>query len=68
MRARTPDRDEGWAKDNARYWERDYRGFLKFFFSQIQLGIPFASDTEEAEVDQPDSAGGYPAPVEAAAA
>jgi pimeloyl-ACP methyl ester carboxylesterase len=27
--------DEGWAKDNARYWERDYRGFLKFFFSQV---------------------------------
>ena len=34
----------------------------------IQLGILFASDTEEAEVDQPDSAGGYPAAVEAAAA
>jgi pimeloyl-ACP methyl ester carboxylesterase/predicted glycosyltransferase len=29
------DSDEGWAKDNARYWERDYRGFLQFFFSQV---------------------------------
>jgi pimeloyl-ACP methyl ester carboxylesterase len=29
------DSDEGWAKDNARYWERDYRGFLEFFFSQV---------------------------------
>src|SRR5271170_6798203 len=29
------DSDDGWAKDNARYWERDYRGFLEFFFSQV---------------------------------
>jgi pimeloyl-ACP methyl ester carboxylesterase len=29
------DSDEGWARDNARYWERDYRGFLEFFFSQV---------------------------------
>jgi pimeloyl-ACP methyl ester carboxylesterase/predicted glycosyltransferase len=29
------DSDEGWAKDNAHYWERDYRGFLEFFFSQV---------------------------------
>ena len=29
------DGDDGWAKDNARYWERDYRGFLEFFFSQV---------------------------------
>jgi pimeloyl-ACP methyl ester carboxylesterase len=27
--------EDGWAKDNARYWERDYQGFLKFFFSQV---------------------------------
>jgi pimeloyl-ACP methyl ester carboxylesterase/predicted glycosyltransferase len=27
--------DEGWAKDNGRYWERDYPGFLEFFFSQV---------------------------------
>jgi pimeloyl-ACP methyl ester carboxylesterase/predicted glycosyltransferase len=31
----TLDSDDGWAKDNARYWERDYRGFLEFFFSQV---------------------------------
>jgi pimeloyl-ACP methyl ester carboxylesterase/predicted glycosyltransferase len=29
------DHDEGWAKDNASYWDRDYRGFLEFFFSQV---------------------------------
>src|SRR4029077_8162061 len=29
------DSDEGWAKDNAAYWERDYDGFLRFFFSQV---------------------------------
>jgi pimeloyl-ACP methyl ester carboxylesterase len=28
------DTDEGWAKYNAHYWRRDYRGFLEFFFSQ----------------------------------
>jgi pimeloyl-ACP methyl ester carboxylesterase/predicted glycosyltransferase len=27
--------DEGWAKFNASYWRRDYRGFLEFFFSQM---------------------------------
>src|SRR3954469_9597087 len=27
--------DEGWAKYNRHYWERDYRGFLEFFFSQM---------------------------------
>jgi pimeloyl-ACP methyl ester carboxylesterase/predicted glycosyltransferase len=26
--------DEDWAKYNAHYWRRDYRGFLEFFFSQ----------------------------------
>ena len=29
------DTDEGWAKHNRWYWQRDYRGFLEFFFSQI---------------------------------
>jgi pimeloyl-ACP methyl ester carboxylesterase/predicted glycosyltransferase len=29
------DTDEGWAKYNAHYWRRDYRGFLEFFFSQV---------------------------------
>jgi pimeloyl-ACP methyl ester carboxylesterase/predicted glycosyltransferase len=31
----TLDSDDGWAKDNARYWERDYHGFLEFFFSRV---------------------------------
>jgi len=31
----TLDGDEGWAKDNARYWARDYPGFLEFFSSQV---------------------------------
>ena len=26
---------EGWAKDNADYWARDYQGFLEFFFSEV---------------------------------
>jgi pimeloyl-ACP methyl ester carboxylesterase len=28
------DTDQGWAKMNAPYWRRDFRGFLEFFFSQ----------------------------------
>ncbi|HZU40365.1 MAG TPA: alpha/beta fold hydrolase [Solirubrobacteraceae bacterium] len=28
------DTDEGWAKYNRHYWERDYEGFLEFFFGQ----------------------------------
>jgi len=28
------DTDEGWAKYNAHYWRRDYRGFLEFFFEE----------------------------------
>lgn len=28
------DTDEGWAKFNAHYWLRDYRGFVEFFISQ----------------------------------
>ena len=31
----TLDDEEGWAKDNARYWQRDYRRFLEFFFAQV---------------------------------
>jgi pimeloyl-ACP methyl ester carboxylesterase/predicted glycosyltransferase len=26
--------DEGWAKYNSHYWERDYLGFLEFFFAK----------------------------------
>ncbi|MFP5353013.1 MAG: alpha/beta fold hydrolase [Actinomycetota bacterium] len=28
------DTDEGWAKNNRYYWERDYEGFLRFFFER----------------------------------
>lgn len=27
--------DKGWAKFNRHYWQRDYRGFLEFFFSRM---------------------------------
>ena len=26
--------DEGWAKQNRHYWQRDYPGFLEFFFGE----------------------------------
>ena len=26
--------DEGWAKQNRHYWQRDYPGFLEFFFGR----------------------------------
>ncbi len=29
------DTDAGWAKYNRHYWERDYEGFLQFFFEQM---------------------------------
>ncbi len=29
------DTDEGWAKYNRHFWQRDYRGFLEFFFAQM---------------------------------
>jgi pimeloyl-ACP methyl ester carboxylesterase/predicted glycosyltransferase len=34
--------EEGWAKCNAHYWRRDYRGFLEFFFSH-QLPEPHST-------------------------
>ncbi|GAA5022150.1 hypothetical protein GCM10023258_12140 [Terrabacter aeriphilus] len=30
-----PPTDEGWAKDTAWYWRRDYRGYLDFFAGQV---------------------------------
>jgi pimeloyl-ACP methyl ester carboxylesterase len=27
--------DDGWAKENAHYWRRDYAGFARFFFTEI---------------------------------
>jgi pimeloyl-ACP methyl ester carboxylesterase/predicted glycosyltransferase len=29
------DTDEGWAKYNRHYWQRDYEGFLEFFFAKM---------------------------------
>jgi pimeloyl-ACP methyl ester carboxylesterase len=29
------DTDEGWAKMNAHYWRREYRGFIEFFFANV---------------------------------
>jgi pimeloyl-ACP methyl ester carboxylesterase/predicted glycosyltransferase len=29
------DTDEGWAKDNRHYWQRDWRGFAEFFFGEL---------------------------------
>ena len=29
------DDDEGWAKYNRHYWQRDYLGFLEYFFAQM---------------------------------
>ena len=29
------DSDKGWAKYNRHYWQRDYLGFLEFFFAQM---------------------------------
>jgi pimeloyl-ACP methyl ester carboxylesterase/predicted glycosyltransferase len=31
----TLDSDDGWAKETAEYWARDYLGFLHFFFAQV---------------------------------
>ena len=50
------DTDDGWAKANAHYWRRDYRGFLEFFFSrvytephstkQFEDGVRWGSETD----------------------
>ena len=40
------DSDEGWAKYNAQYWRRDFRGFLEFFFSQC---LPEPHSTKQIE-------------------
>jgi pimeloyl-ACP methyl ester carboxylesterase len=40
------DTDECWAKCNAHYWRRDFRGFLEFFFSQQ---IPEPHSTKQIE-------------------
>jgi pimeloyl-ACP methyl ester carboxylesterase/predicted glycosyltransferase len=40
------DTDEGWAKFNAHFWRRDYRGFLEFFFAQC---LPEPHSTKQRE-------------------
>ena len=40
------DTDEGWAKDNKFYWQRDYRGFTEFFFDQL---LPEPHSTKQWE-------------------
>ena len=40
------DADEGWAKYNAHFWRRDYRGFLEFFFAQC---LPEPHSTKQLE-------------------
>ena len=40
------DSDEGWAKYNRHYWQRDYLGFLEFFFAQM---FPEPHSTKQIE-------------------
>jgi pimeloyl-ACP methyl ester carboxylesterase len=40
--------DEGWAKYNAHYWRRDYRGFLEFFFSKVLTEAHSTKPTDDA--------------------
>jgi pimeloyl-ACP methyl ester carboxylesterase/predicted glycosyltransferase len=42
------DSDEGWAKDNAAYWQRDYPGFLEFFFAQVFAELHSTKPIEDA--------------------
>jgi pimeloyl-ACP methyl ester carboxylesterase len=42
------DTDEGWAKYNAHYWRRDYRGFLEFFFSKVLTEAHSTKPTDDA--------------------
>ena len=44
------DTDEGWAKVNRHYWQRDYRGFAEFFFGQC-LPEPHSTKPLEDIVD-----------------
>jgi pimeloyl-ACP methyl ester carboxylesterase/spore coat polysaccharide biosynthesis predicted glycosyltransferase SpsG len=38
--------DEGWAKYNRHYWDRDFRGFAEFFFEQL---LPEPHSTKQFE-------------------
>jgi pimeloyl-ACP methyl ester carboxylesterase/predicted glycosyltransferase len=43
------DTDEGWAKDNRRYWPRDWRGYAEFFFGEL-LSEPHSTKQHEDAV------------------
>jgi len=43
------DTEEAWAKFNRHYWQRDYRGFLEFFFSQA-FNEPHSTKQQEDAV------------------
>ncbi len=40
------DTDEGWAKCNRHYWERDWRGYAEFFFGEL-LSEPHSTKQRE---------------------
>ncbi len=40
------DTDEGWAKENKYYWQRDYPGYTEFFFQQL---LPEPHSTKQWE-------------------
>jgi len=40
------DTDEGWARDNRRYWRRDWRGYAEFFFGEL---LPEPHSTKQHE-------------------
>jgi pimeloyl-ACP methyl ester carboxylesterase len=42
------DTDEGWAKMNAHYWRRDYRGFLQHFFENAFIEPHSTKQIEDA--------------------
>ena len=54
-----PDSEEGWAKETAHYWRKDFRGYLEFFAGQL---LPEPHSTKQQE----DFVGwGLQSPVEA---
>ena len=42
------DTEEGWARFNAPYWQRDYRGFVEFFMGQCLTEPHSTKQTEDA--------------------
>ena len=62
---------EGWAKTNRHYWQRDFRGYLEFFFSRcftephstkqiedcVGWGLEGSAESLTATIDAPDLGG-----------